>query len=126
MKAGLWGAVFLFAFEGCNGCGSGKVPEPVPSDSASAASASNDPAPPTSVKAKEAHERRIGLQPDLCNEAAKRFNELNGRDPFDKKAMTVITLCLKHGNLAWYRCVLEAKTVDDAKSCNQRLLGTDD
>lgn len=100
---------------GCGGCQPEKVPEPTES-------ARPPPPAATTASPTEVRERGVGLQPELCSLAARRFNELNGREPFDKKATNVIAFCLHYGNLAWYRCVTEATTPDGAKEC-MRLLG---
>jgi hypothetical protein len=99
----------------CGSCQPDKVPEPT-------ASARSAPPVASAPSPTEQRERGIGLQPELCSQAARHFNELNGREPFDKKGTNIIAFCLRYGSVAWYRCVSDATTPDAAKEC-MRLLG---
>ena len=59
------------------------------------------------------------VNPEL---AAKKANQVYGRPETDKKGIDVLTRCLRLGNVAWYRCVVEAKAPDELKRCHSRYL----
>jgi hypothetical protein len=63
---------------------------------------------------------RIGNE--LCEQGAKRINVLEGLKETDPKGTFILTLCLRYGNTAWYRCILNAKTREEAGVCNKRFL----
>jgi hypothetical protein len=70
----------------------------------------------------EMRESRVHLAHELCEQAAKHVNEIEGRTPTDPKGINTITMCLGHGNVAWYKCILRASKHDDVGTCNRRLL----
>lgn len=65
---------------------------------------------------------RTRIDADLCPKGAEQFNKLDGRAPTDPKAINIVSLCLQYGNITWYKCLLEAKDVTEAKMCNMRFL----
>ena len=82
-------------------------------------------APPASAVGLTPDERRdlgVRLQPDLCQEAAKKVNLVSGRPETDKKGVEVLTRCLRLGNVAWYRCLVSADTPANVQLCHTRLL----
>jgi hypothetical protein len=81
-------------------------------------SSHGDP-PLSDLEAREVHMR---LAHELCEEAAKRINETEGRAPTDPKGINTITACLGHGNVAWYKCILRSSKREDVAACNRRLL----
>ena len=102
------------------------VPEP---------SAPSQPEPPPAASSVRAHPADPPLDPfeerdvhlrlahELCEEGARRINELNGRDPNDAQgAMRTMSVCLRHGNVAWHKCILRATTREEAATCSHRLL----
>jgi hypothetical protein len=75
---------------------------------------------------KELRDSRLRLAHELCEEGARRINQLAGKDPNDAQgAMRTMSVCLRHGNVAWYKCVLAATTSDQAAMCSRRLLTGD-
>jgi hypothetical protein len=115
------------AASGCSSCGK-KNDEPSrdpkfnpASDAAprpdAAASARASALTPT-----EQRDLRTRLDPDLCTEAVKRVNTLHNRTPTDPVAIDIVSSCLKYGNNAWYRCVLDATTADVVDACGRKFL----
>lgn len=70
----------------------------------------------------ELRESRIHVGHEQCEEGAKRINVLEGKPPTDPSALHFIGSCLRHGNMAWYKCILKAGTREQAGTCNRRLL----
>jgi hypothetical protein len=70
--------------------------------------------------------REIGLHigHEECELGAKRINELEGREPTDFHGVHFIGVCLQHGNVAWYKCIVASPTRQDAAACNRRLLNS--
>ena len=62
------------------------------------------------------------LDHELCETAAKRVNKLNGRPETDPAAINLLSTCLKYGNNAWYKCVLEAPNPAAIDACSKRWL----
>jgi len=75
------------------------------------------------VTPQELRNWKTRIDTELCSKAGERLNTLDGRAPTDPKAINTVSLCLQYGNVAWYKCLLEAKDVTEAKSCNVRFLG---
>jgi hypothetical protein len=101
------------------GC-SKKPEEPVSKPLGSAAFLSPSSEPPGDLKARKMAGVRLG--PELCELGAKRVNTLNGHAETDRRGTHILELCLMRGSAAWYTCVLQAKTGDEANSCTRRLL----
>jgi hypothetical protein len=89
------------------------------------------PAPPASTPGRpsdpplddfERRDSRMHLAHDLCEAGALRINELSGLEPDDPQARRTMSVCLRHGNIAWYKCILRASDRDQALTCNRRLL----
>jgi hypothetical protein len=108
------------AAAGCDGCNE-RAPEHVVAAPASASAAASSPAS-APLTAEERRDVFTRLQPELCEEAARKVNTLNGRAPEDKKGVDLLTRCLRIGNVAWYRCLLNATSVADVRVCHTRLL----
>ncbi len=71
----------------------------------------------------ELRDSRLHLAHELCEDGARRINQLAGRDPNDAQgAMRTMSVCLRHGNVAWHKCILRATTSEQAATCNRRLL----
>ena len=102
--------------------------EPVSEGSASVESmpmAPSSPARPGDppLDDRELRDSRMQLAHELCEDGARRVNELAGRDRNDPQgAMRTMSVCLRHGNVAWYKCILRASSSDQAAACNRRLL----
>jgi hypothetical protein len=94
---------------------------PTASGSVPPASTYNDP-PMDDAQRRDFH-MKVGHE--ACEEGAKRINELEGIAPTDPKGMRFIGACLRRGNVAWYKCLLEAKTRLEAGTCNRRFLNND-
>jgi len=102
-------------------------PKSAPSDAAAAPPPSAvDPALMTALEAgvdlKELHDWRIRIAADLCPKAGEQVNKLEGRNPTDPKAVNQVSLCLQYGNVAWYKCLLNAKTAEEGRACTRRFL----
>ena len=99
---------------------------PRPGDARPAASF----APAPSVAAMTPLERRdfrIHIGHEQCEEGAARINELAGREKFapDTKTISELSICLRIGNVAWYKCILRATSKEEARTCNVRFLSLD-
>jgi hypothetical protein len=97
-------------------------PPGVPVASGPVASARTYDDPP--LDETEQRDVHIHIQHELCEEGAGRINVLEGLDPADKKGFRIVSACLRHGNVAWYKCVLKASTRLEAGTCNRRLLNS--
>jgi hypothetical protein len=76
--------------------------------------------PLTDLELRDSH---LHLAHELCEEGARRINRLAGKDENDAQgAMRTMSVCLRHGNVAWYKCILRAGSYDQAAACNRRLL----
>ena len=121
MRAALVVLVFL---AGCGSCG--KKADEFAHDSGFNPTADASSAPqvrPTStLTPMERRDVKIRIGSDDCERAAKRINALHNRPETDVKGIEILSLCLKAGNMAWYRCVLDAPGADDADACAKRLL----
>ncbi len=74
------------------------------------------------VEGLELRETHMHLAHELCEAAAEKVNQIHGREPTDPKGQRVISVCLFHGNVAWYKCILQASSPDDVARCDRRLL----
>ena len=106
-------------------------PEPIAAAGASDHGPGDAPAPPASGEAHSAdpplsdverRDSRMHLAHELCEAGAMRINELSGLPREDPQARRTISVCLRHGNIAWYKCILAAGSRDQALACNRRLL----
>jgi hypothetical protein len=105
-------------------------PEPAPSESALDPGAGDAPLPPGSqarlddppLTDVERRDSRMRLAHELCEAGAIRINELSGLPREDPQGRRTISVCLRHGNVAWYKCILAAGDRDHALACNRRLL----
>jgi len=107
-------------------------PEPPPPPTASQASGGDAPQPSTTGSAArpddppltdvERRDAHMHLAHELCEAGAMRINELSGLPREDPQARRTISVCLRHGNVAWYKCILAASDRDQALACNRRLL----
>jgi hypothetical protein len=122
-------APLALALGGCSSCK--KTDEPArdtkfnpTSDASSKASPSATPSVSAGAKYTpfEQREMRVRIDNELCENAAKRWNTLNNRPPTDPAGIDVLSTCLKHGNNAWYRCILEAPAPEAYHQCSVRLL----
>lgn len=91
---------------------------PLPSGPAPTGRTYNDP-PMDETETRDVH---LKVGHEACEEGAKRINELEGLASTDPKGIRVIGACLQHGNVAWYKCVIQAKTRLEAGTCNRRFL----
>jgi hypothetical protein len=78
----------------------------------------NDP-PMSDEEVRDSH---IKVGHEMCEEGAKRINELQGLSPTDKQGIRFIGVCLQRGNAAWYKCLVQAQTRLEAGTCNRRFL----
>jgi hypothetical protein len=99
---------------------------PVTTDAAPPTSASVSPLVAAAIDAgvtpTEMRNWRTRLDSELCSKGAEQLNKLDGRAPTDPRGINTVSLCLQYGNVAWYKCVLEAKDTESGKTCNRRFL----
>lgn len=88
-----------------------------------ASSGSSSALPPMSLQ--EQRDFLIHIPHEQCEDGVKRINTLEGRPPTDPSALTFLSVCLRIGNLAWYKCVAGAQTRPEAAMCNRRFLSLD-
>lgn len=93
------------------------------SSTSPAASASSGALPPMS--AQEETDFLIHIPHDQCEDGVKRINILEGKPATDPGALTFLSVCLRIGNLAWYKCIVGAQTRPQAAVCNRRFLSLD-
>ena len=123
MRAAL---VFFFALAGCGSCG--KKADELAHDSGfspgAGAMASAPPAAPPAptLTPRERRDLKIRIGNEDCEKAAKRVNSLHNRPETDLKGIEIVSMCLRAGNMAWYRCVLDAPGADEADACAKRFL----
>jgi hypothetical protein len=75
----------------------------------------------------EVRDFQVRIGHEQCEQGAARINELQGRDPHapDPKTLNELSICLRIGNTAWFKCVLKASSSDEARDCNRRFLSLD-
>lgn len=71
---------------------------------------------------RERREFETKINTELCQNAAKRLNQVNGRPEFDPKGVNTIAACLELGNLAWFRCISDTQTPAGFTACSHRYL----
>jgi hypothetical protein len=81
-----------------------------------------DAGPMTAAEWRDFH---VHLAHEQCEEGARRLNRLEGRAETDPQVLTRLSVCLRIGNQAWYKCMLRAVTASDAHACGQRFLSLD-
>jgi hypothetical protein len=89
---------------------------------APAPTASDGPDPKAPFGPKEFKEFHIKISNEDCEKAAEKKNTLEGLPIHDKKGTLLIWACLREGNVAWYRCVINADTSEHFNWCSQRYL----
>jgi len=121
---------------------SSRVPEPAagpgafhpaPGSRSSGAVARSSPPPVTSgsssalppMSPQEETDFAIHIPHEQCEDGVKRINTLEGKPPTDPSALTFLSVCLRIGNLAWYKCIVGAQTRPEAAICNRRFLSLD-
>jgi hypothetical protein len=67
----------------------------------------------------------VRLAHEQCEDGARRLNRLEGRADSDPQVLTRLSVCLRIGNVAWYKCMLRAATASDGHACSQRFLSLD-
>jgi hypothetical protein len=100
-------------------------PSPSPSSARGTASALEGGAGADEMTPAERRDFHISLGHEQCEEGMKKFNALEGRAPTDPAVLTRLSVCLRIGNLAWYKCMLRAGGAEDAHVCNRRFLSLD-
>jgi hypothetical protein len=88
-----------------------------------APSAAAEAAPP--MTAAEVRDFHVHLAHEQCEDGARRLNRLEGRAESDPQVLTRLSVCLRIGNVAWYKCMLRATTAGEAHVCGQRFLNLD-
>jgi hypothetical protein len=102
----------------------GGSPSPAAGSAPSSASSGSASAlPPMSLQ--EQRDFRIHIPHEQCEDGVQRINVLEGKPPTDPSALTFLSVCLRIGNLAWYKCIVGAETRPEAAVCNRRFLSLD-
>jgi hypothetical protein len=96
--------------------------EPQPAGTAGAPLPLEAGPPMTSAELRDFHVR---LAHEQCEDGARRLNHLEGRADSDPQVLTRLSVCLRIGNVAWYKCMLRATTASEAHVCGQRFLSLD-
>jgi hypothetical protein len=117
--------VLAAAASGCSSCKKNEEPKRDPTFAPTPDASTTLPAPSATAPKYtplEQREMRVRINNELCENAAKRWNTLNNRGPTDRAGIDVLSTCLKHGNNAWYRCILEAPTPEAYSACSVKFL----
>jgi hypothetical protein len=94
-----------------------------PPDGASSGGASSGGAASARpIPSRESRDARIRIDNTTCEAAAKQINVIYGRPETDPKAISLLSSCLRYGNVAWQLCIAAAKLPADVESCSHRLL----
>ncbi len=91
-----------------------ELPPPQPRPSASA-----DDKPLTD---REMRDRTVKVPLQACVEIGQHINQIAGVGDDDKRKLNPQIFCMRQGNIAWARCIDDAKTRHDVATCNRRLL----
>lgn len=70
----------------------------------------------------EEREFKIKIPPEMCTKEGEKINTLAGRAPTDPIVINVVSYCFRVGNVAWARCIDNAKDNDGVKFCNTRFM----
>jgi hypothetical protein len=98
-------------------------PSEPPGVTSGVARAPGDAGPPmTPAEVRDFH---VHLAHEQCEDGARRLNSLEGRAETDPQVLTRLSVCLRIGNVAWYKCMLRATTATEAHVCGQRFLSLD-
>ncbi len=79
--------------------------------------------PPMSLQ--EARDFHMHIAHEQCEDGVKRINVLEGKQPTDPSNLQFLEVCLRIGNVAWYKCILGSDTRPQAAVCNRRFLNLD-
>ena len=93
------------------------APPPSPSESASSA-----PELHAMMTPQEEREFKIKIPPEMCTKEGEKINTLAGRAPTDPIVIHIVSYCFRVGNVAWARCIDNAKDNDTVKFCNTRFM----
>jgi hypothetical protein len=107
--------------EPTNGDG-GWSPAPGTGSVASSEPAASEFPPPVGRELKDFH---TPLDHTQCEDGMKHVNALRGLPATDQAGLRQLSVCLRIGNLAWYKCVLAADGEPAVKVCNRRFLSLD-
>jgi hypothetical protein len=83
---------------------------------------STEPGSMGSMTSAERRDFHIRLGHEECEDAMRKVNVLDGRAPADPRAINRLSVCLRIGNVAWYKCMLRAQGSGDANACHRRFL----
>jgi hypothetical protein len=70
----------------------------------------------------EEREFKIKIPPEMCTKEGEKINTLAGRAPTDPIVINIVSYCFRVGNVAWARCIDNAKDNDTVKFCNTRFM----
>ncbi len=71
---------------------------------------------------KEHEEIAVPISHEKCGELQQRVTQMPDPPPGDPRALRFLAACMRHGNVAWYRCASVAKTRAEMNACSHRLL----
>jgi len=88
------------------------------------------PAPPADsgevvLTKKEHDEISVPISHEKCGELQERLIQMPDAPPGDQRALRFLAACMRHGNVAWYRCASVATTRAEMNACSHRLLHND-
>ena len=71
---------------------------------------------------KEQEEISVPISHEKCGELQQVVTQMPDPPPGDPRALRFLAACMRHGNVAWYRCASVAKTRAEMNACSHRLL----
>jgi len=71
---------------------------------------------------KEREEISVPISHEKCGELQQVVTQMPNPPPGDPRALRFLAACMRHGNVAWYRCASVAKTRAEMNACSHRLL----
>ena len=106
------------------------APDPSAAPSASAAPLVERPRAPAGsasgevivLTPKEREEISVPIAHEKCGEMQERWTQMGNPPPHDPKGLRFLAACMRHGNVAWYRCASAAHTRPEVNACSHRLL----
>jgi hypothetical protein len=64
----------------------------------------------------------VPISHEKCGELQERVTQMPDPPPGDPRALRFLAACMRHGNVAWYRCASVATTRAEMNACSHRLL----
>jgi hypothetical protein len=74
------------------------------------------------MNAQEQRDMKIKITPEMCTKEGEKINTIAGRAPTDPIVLNIVSYCFRVGNVAWARCIENAKDNDAVKVCSTRFM----